>query len=98
MEANNIFDVLEFLNKEGYDITCYQFWNQGNNEKLPYILDSFNNNNKMKLPKGKYLFVWPKERTNHAKELKNILTPVADLMDRNNERVLIYSIPDVVWG
>lgn len=96
MEANNIFDVLEFLNKEDYDITCYQFWKQSNDEKLPYILDSFNNNNKMKLPKGKYLFVWPKEKTKHAKELKKILTPVADLIDRNNERVLIYSIPDVV--
>ena len=96
MEANNIFDVLEFLNKEDYDITRYQFWNTVNDGDEPYILGNFNNNYMMKLPKGRYLFIWPKESTNHAKELKNILAPVADLMDRNNERVLIYNIPKVV--
>lgn len=96
METNNIFDVLEFLNKEDYDITRYQFWNTTNDGDEPYILGSFDNNFMMKLPKGRYLFVWPKERTNHAKELMNILTPIADLMDRHDERVLIYPIPKVI--
>ena len=96
METNNIFDVLEFLNIQDYDITTYQFWNTVYDGEEPYILGTFDNNYMIKLPKGRYLFIWPKERTNHAEKLKDILTPVADLIDRHNERVLIYTIPKVI--
>ena len=96
MKSNNIFDVLEFLNKEGYDNARITFWNQIDDWCLGEVFGYINTNNRMLLPKGKYLFVWPVDDTDDAKKLYNILIPCADITVNSDDRVLIYTIPDVV--
>ena len=98
MEAKNIFDVLEFLNKEGYDNSRITFWNQRDEWSLGQIFGYLNTNSRMLLPEGKYLFVWPENDTDDAKKLYNILVPCADITVNSDDRVLIYTIPDVVRG
>lgn len=98
MEEKNIFDVLDFLNKEGYTNARITFWNQSTEWSLSELFGLVNTNNSTRLPKGRYLFVWPIEDTDDAKKLYNILTPCADITISYDERVLIYPIPNVVWG
>ena len=96
MEANNIFDVLEFLNKEGYNNERITFWGVIEDMRIADIFGQINTDNYEPIAKGPYLFVWPRCDNNDANIIWEILEPDYDVKLQNNERVLIYPIPKVI--
>lgn len=96
MEANNIFDVLEFLNKQGYGYERITFWRVKDEMCIADIFGHLNTNNYAQIPKGPYLFIWPRFEDNDAQSLCKILEPDYDVTLQNDERVLIYPIPKVI--
>ena len=96
MEANNIFDVLEFLNKEKYDNARIAFWDITEDLCIGDIFGHINTNNRAQIPKGPYLFIWPRNDNDDAIRLWDILEPNYDVKLHDDERVLIYPIPKVI--
>ena len=96
MEANNIFDVLEFLNKEGYNNERLTFWSVREEMCIADIFGHLNTNNCAHIPKGPYLFIWPRCDNDDANIIWKILEPDYDVKLQNDERVLIYPIPKVI--
>ena len=96
MEENNIFDVLEFLNIEKYDDARLTFWRVTEDLCIGDIFGHINTNNRTRIPKGPYIFVWPKYVNDDAQRIKAILEPDYDVKLQNDDRVLIYHIPTVV--
>lgn len=96
MEANNIFDVFEFLNKQGYGNERITFWRVKDEICIADIFGHLNTNDYTQIPKGPYLFVWPRYEDDDAQRLWKILEPDYDVTLQNDERVLIYHIPKVI--
>lgn len=96
MEENNIFDVLEFLNKEGYNNERVTFWRVREEMRIADIFGHLNTNNFTHIPKGPYLFVWPRCDEDDANLISGILEPDYFVKLQNDEQVLIYPIPKVI--
>lgn len=96
MEANNIFDVLEFLNKQGYNNERFTFWSVRDEKCIADIFGRLNTNNYAQIPKGAYIFVWPRIENNDANLIWEILEPDYFVKLKNDEQVFIYNIPKVV--
>ena len=96
MEANNIFDVLRFLNNEGYNKERMTFCRVREEMSIADIFGHFNTNNCAYVPKGPYLFVWPRCDNNDANIIWEILKPTYFVKLKNDEQVFIYPIPKVV--
>lgn len=96
MEANNIFDVLEFLNKQDYNNERITFWSVRDEMCSADIFGHLNTNDYTMIPKGPYLFVWPRIENNDAKLIWKILEPDYFVKLNNNEEVFIYNIPKVI--
>lgn len=96
MEANNIFDVLEFLNKQDYNNERITFWRVRDEICIADIFGRLNTNNYAQIPKGPYLFVWPRIDNNDANLISGILEPDYFVTLKNDEQVLIYHIPKVI--
>ena len=96
MEANNIFDVLEFLNKEGYNNERITFCKVRDEMCIADIFGHLNTNNFAQVPKGPYLFVWPRCNDEDANIICGILEPDFFVTLQNEEQVLIYNIPKVI--
>lgn len=96
MEANNIFDVLEFLNKQDYNNERITFWEVRDEMCIADIFGHLNTNNYAQIPKGAYIFVWPRIENNDANLIWEILEPDYFVKLKNDEQVFIYNIPKVI--
>lgn len=96
MEENNIFDVLEFLNKEGYNNERITFWRVREEMRIADIFGHLNTKNISHIQKGPYLFVWPRCNCDDANIISGILEPDYSVKLQNDEQVLIYPIPKVI--
>lgn len=96
METNDIFDVLKFLNKEGYDNSRIIFWAVKENMRIADIFGNINTDNYAPIQTGPYLFIWPRNDNDDAIRLWEILEPDYDVKLQDDERVLIYPIPKVI--